>query len=872
MPKSPKSVPPKIVIGFDTEYQLDAKTNRNNVLSHQAFLINCDTGREYHVIKHVRPYRGKYVRLSLDEFLVMVFLGALKAGAIATYPRSITLAAHFARADLSMFADFHSRLKRKFSPIRGTYASTVRRLSIKLSTPTGFRRLTIALVDTTLVAPDKSKLEKLGEYVGLDKLEIPLPYSIENMERYRDEQLEAFEGYALRDAEIAARYVVITQQMLEPHVGVRSFPTLGAAGVAMFRRSLSKKDLIAFLGLDDGLDSEKRSRSKPASHLGMLWAHSSGCYHGGLNSIFCVGYSPAGRTVLDVDLRGAYPTAMAAIAWPDWSGARYTKSLDDLAVADAAMTFALVKFKFPPNTKFPCLPVRSSNKHGLLYPLAGESWCCGPELVVALDVGASIEVMDGYRVDWLRLDYPFAGFSQRAAELRKAAKEAGDVLREKLFKQLSNSLYGKVAQGVAAKRPIADDVAEHRVFDAEAGEMTDLPPSSITCPPFAAWVTSLVRAVLCETLHRLPPTAIALMATTDGILFVGDVADLDTSGPLARAMARARARVEGLSDPPIWEVKGCMPRVITLKTRGEIPVVPADWAAPVHLAMAGAHLPDHLQTDVERARFAERFYRERNYDTTFERKEFTPLSEQHRKECDLTSKIVPVKLPWDYDWKNEPVEPVTDVEGVASFATKPWPTICAFEEQRRNSDDWRHNQRRVLRTARDFADMNEWIALRPTRKALRTNARGVMPNLPRAIVVEILRLPWQKRPPLKEIARVFAQATGCHVVEQTIKDIRIKRDEIETAWVYMLTDADIEFARLFGTTPKRIAMLRAAVAPNSIAERQFSKIVWEQQAAPATQLVSLPRDNADDDDEDEDDEGRIRMRAASMRGEPEGAG
>jgi hypothetical protein len=52
----------------------------------------------------------------------------------------------------------------------------------------------------------------------------------------------------------------------------------------------------------------------------------------------------------------------------------------------------------------------------------------------------------------------------------------------------------------------------------------------------------LVRAVLCETLHRLPPTAIALMATTDGILFVGDVADLDTSGPLARASSGPRSR------------------------------------------------------------------------------------------------------------------------------------------------------------------------------------------------------------------------------------------------------------------------------------------------------------------------------------------
>ena len=78
-----------------------------------------------------------------------------------------------------------------------------------------------------------------------------------------------------------------------------------------------------------------------------------------MNTIYHVGYSPLGREVLDVDLAGAYTTALAAIGWPDWASSRYTKSLDDLAVVDEAMTFAQVKFRFPPETKFPCLPIRS---------------------------------------------------------------------------------------------------------------------------------------------------------------------------------------------------------------------------------------------------------------------------------------------------------------------------------------------------------------------------------------------------------------------------------------------------------------------------------------------------------------------------------
>ena len=104
--------------------------------------------------------------------------------------------------------------------------------------------------------------------------------------------------------------------------------------------------------------------------------------------------------------------------------------------------------------------------------------------------------------------------------------------------------------------------------------MADLPPSSITCPAIAAWATSFVRAMMLEALHRLPSTAIALQATTDGILFVGAESDIDTSGPVARAFRRARALVTGEPDPPIWEVKHRLPRVITFKTRGMISVVP----------------------------------------------------------------------------------------------------------------------------------------------------------------------------------------------------------------------------------------------------------------------------------------------------------
>ena len=212
--------------------------------------------------------------------------------------------------------------------------------------------------------------------------------------------------------------------------------------------------------------------------------------------------------------------------------------------------------------------------------------------MVALAMGATIQVMEGYRVDRiLSRANPFAAFAGNIFEGRKAASASGDGMLELVYKLLGNTLYGKISQGVASKRPIADDVEDHRIFDAETGEMADLPPCSITCPPIAAWATSFVRATMFEALYRLPSTAIALQATTDGILFVGNESDIDTSGPIAQAFKCARSLVTGATDPRIWELKHRIPRVITFKTRGMISVVPVDWAQKIHIAKLALGFP-----------------------------------------------------------------------------------------------------------------------------------------------------------------------------------------------------------------------------------------------------------------------------------------
>jgi hypothetical protein len=829
MAKRRKPAPAPLWVAFDTEYELAAR--RNDILCYSYGAFNPDTGLTCKFIFHVYPdWRNQYVRLTLGGFLSRVIRHALKEGVVQTYPRSIVMVAHFTRADLSMFADFHSDLKRRLRPIRGTLVTSDRRLAYRIPFPDGERRVTISVIDTLLISPDKTSLASLSDYVDLPKLEIMAGYAITAMKRYRDEQPQAFDEYAGRDPLIALRYAISYYEHLKK-LGISGRPpTVAAAGVALLRGLFrSKTDRYSFFGQEVGPSRNKRHQHQVAPHLQTVMAHAALCYHGGLNDTYYVGYSPPGKVVSDADLAGAYPTGLAATSWPDWSSVRYTKSLADHAVIDEAMTFAHVRFKFPDDTKHPCLPVRSGNQHGLVFPLEGEAWVCGPELVVALAMGAKIDVVDGYRVEWSpgRAN-PLTEHARINHVGRTAALAAGQPLLAAVHKLLANSLYGKISQGVGSARALAEHAEDHRIFHTATGEMEVLPPCSITCAPIAAWATSFVRATMSETLHRMPPTSSVLQATTDGILFIGSESDLNTSGPVAQAFKRARARVTGETDPQIWIIKHRLPQVIVVKTRGLITVVTEDWAGDVHLAKAGARLPEHLKTEVERTRYAEQFYRGRDYDTKFTRGGLVSLREQFETGCDLVSVgDVEVALNWDCDFKNKPVEPVVDVEGVISFYTRPWRTIDEFEDFRKNFDDWRRFQRRVLKSSSDHADMLEWIALRPTRKTLRTNSRGVLPNLAIAIVAIAVRRPMRERKPYKEIAQILARATGRVVTEQHVKDIRRKRDQIPDQCVSQLSRADIEFARRYGTNPIAIAQLGDSIVPGSIAERQFAEI-WER--------------------------------------------
>jgi hypothetical protein len=809
MRKRPANLParpqPRIIVGFDSEWVVDGPLNK--MLSYQMVVLNTDTGK---VSENYFPLDGRTSRRPKDLgwLLAHALRRAITDRVITTYPDKLILAAHFARADLTALADFNE-IKSRLTALRKTYSTTAIPLVVNVATQRGEKKINVSVADTMLLAPAKTRLEKLGADLGIRKVELPVGYTKDRMDLFQADRPEEFRVYAMTDALIAARWAARVLSVLGGLGITKPVATLAAAAVELAAREIAKHiDLNEYLGKD----KSRRGKPRVKPNLVELWPFAAQCYHGGFNSVFSFGLSPEGREVTDVDIASAYTTSLAMAQIPDWPTARKTTNLDELAVVDQAMTFAYARFKFPAVTLRPCLPVRASKQRGLIYPLAGETWCCGPELVVALGLGAEIEVLGGWRVNWTADDVrPLEGYTRMINQLRADAKAARDTVKEKTLKEIGNSGYGKFAQAVASMRVIKDDIVYRKTFDTKwGGETDDLGPSRITQPMIAAFVTSVVRAVLSEAVSRLPRLMWLGTVTTDGMLFAGARSDLDESGPVATAFKNARARITP-DNPAMWEIKHVIPRALVTKTRGTYTIAPPDWSGTPVIARAGFRLSagqgDGLNPIHECAKWIEMF-RTRDYDTKVEQHTLVSLRQQHVNGRALQEVIRQTRWNADIDLKNKPVN-VRDEEELFAADTFPWGTIDEFEYARDHLDAFRKTQSRVIKTARDYLDMLAWAAGQASRRAVNARASSKLPPLARAValaamygVCGVSRIKGAAgrganvAPTYADFASALSRLTGITITKTDIKHVKhrgVGPEKLAGSVSYLTAD-DISFA------------------------------------------------------------------------------
>jgi hypothetical protein len=710
-------------IGFDTEYVFNPETQQNDILSYQSYVVLPDNTGISNII--YPPDSQKKSRLSFKDFLFQTITPLLETGVITKWPGIINIYAHFIRADIASFANFWSDYKILLKGIRGTVSSFKNRYGIDFDEQQERRVKTeqimfdkrtspprcsnVAFIDTLLITPGGMGLAECGELLGLPKLTIPAPYSITNMREYLLGDRAGFEAYALRDAEIAVRYALQVRNFCARELMIDRVPaTIGAMAVSRFTKTLKENNMSPEVCLGTHIKTRElwltekqafRTIKNPASvpSRELFETFPINCYHGGRNECFMMGVTPSDHWY-DYDLAGAYTTGLLDILTPDYGNIRLSKNPDDYC--GHVMGFALVTFRFPESVPYPSLPVRT-DQYGLFFPLSGESWATAPEIELALSLGAEMTIHSGIIVPWICDTSPhnsestsvFLPFVQQVRENRN--RHIKGSLEEKFWKEIGNSLYGKLAQGLRAKT----------AFDTARGLNRSLPPSSVTQPFFAAHVTGFIRAVVGELMNALPSDSSVVSVTTDGFLTNCPLDKINMSGPLS-------SRFQSLCDivDPGSSMLTCkheVSQLIAMKTRGQL-TYRAIQGKPVVHARAGVKPP----ADIPRSDYNDYMvdlYLNRLPGQTLSRSTLISTREMWRSESDLVSREQDIRLNLEFDFKRQPVQPAMN-EGHLLMSSRPWDNMEEALQQRSLFDDWR--QTHTLKTLADWDDWCDFLYCR----------------------------------------------------------------------------------------------------------------------------------------------------------------
>lgn len=768
---------------------------------------------------------------------------------------TVVLVAHYAIVDFSTFYDY-KELFRRVDSARGTVVTTARPLLIPITDRwrNSSRSIVVHLRDTMMLAAAGSKLAVLGERVGLPKLDLPDGFGKDRMDLLQDERHQDFVCYGARDAEIALLHV---EKLIGRTAGTVPI-SLGSQAATIFKQAIcfergwtTEQFDLEFRGL--GVVTEKfqdtesgtirtRSHLSPRDEAVMLLDVATRCYFGGRNESFLYGIHRAtdGRVWHDYDLASAYPTAMVLVPDPDYSqpAAVLTGRLGRGGIGPTSWAFGYVHFRFPDNVYYPCIPVKDAAGRGLVFPREGQTWACAPELWLALELGAHIDLILPMLVQPTQNSYGLATGVKRLVELRLEARrqfQKGST-EELAAKERANSSYGKLAQGLAGSR----------VYSTRHDRTDAVPPSSITSAPHAALTTGLVRMIASAAMNELHALGYAIASiTADGFLTDAPqdvIAGLPLGG-FAQDVARSREFLAG--DSVIWEEKHACRVLVMLATRTGFGLEPVDdhklpaaggsykpnpammerysvlgrkqYERRHGLLDADAPLSDaalHEFFTMGRPEALAELAMKRDGRIAVELHALPSTRDYVRHDADGVGRDIKRLIRWEFDYKRQPLPDTVHMEKVTidgqtfehvSYATRPWPTFDAWLDGRGAMDLAKEGS---IKTERDAQDVMARIGRSLSTTARTTYVRGgahraaAIATL-RALRSKLMACDWLNGAAGVEVCKRVGEAFGVELTTSDWKNAgRPSRTAIDFALLAQFAPAlDALGARALADTP-----------------------------------------------------------------------
>lgn len=714
-----------IYIGYDCEWE---ESNEKLIAqSYQFYIVG--PGGEFSAI--FLPTSDKPTgRLAFKELLPIIINQGKQFGCIIEPPKRVLIAGYFLRADLAMLSDL-VEFKQELDNVGGSIATTGKAVdfeihykrwdlerslngtSLNLNDDKDFFGLPVSFIDVKKHDPEGKGLFALGDLLGIPKIVLPVGYEINKISKLKLEKWEKFAEYGITDAKIAVYYYLsilsFAKNLLNVEGDYELAPaTVGSLAVQFCRKTFAGDGLNfeELFGVQEDEEQDWSShRSYPKrqkkmvlnGHRDFYENFTIKCFLGGRNETFYAGPTLPGEWH-DYDLIGAYTTALALIREIDYENAYNARNIDDI-IGDK-MGFAWVDFRFPKDTLYPVLPVRTKER-GLIYPLRGQSYCTSPEIELALSQGAQLKLLRGVVYPW-KGENPkrfFVPFVQKIRELRAQYKQTGETLREKYAKLIGNSLYGKTGQGLKEKS----------VFNTRDMESQKVPPSMLTNAAAAATATGIVRATVGEILHRLPRERTVISVTTDGILTDAPLSELDLNGPICKRYQELVGIITNGTSTKMVEEKHRLRQAVSIRTRGLATLlrgVPESRIPTLFLAKSsispppGCNDPNGYVVDLY-------FNRQPGQKTMI--RPFVSPRDQWIKEMDVFRLERLQTLNMEYDMKRRPINPRTVDTACGShiaFETVPWETAEQAVKVRGYLDEWRKT--RNLKTMEQYKDWEDY--------------------------------------------------------------------------------------------------------------------------------------------------------------------
>ena len=733
-----------LYIGIDSEWQRIKDRNANHILCYTAAVYTKDKDGEpkerVYIVHTEGPRRSQ--RLSLDHFLGYVVHQAKKDKMIVVWPKDIKVLCHFMRADIVNFSDFwRTDNKNSVEALRSTVVSLglpksiIKEVRIDNTTDIMFigsnRRVSrkalilkdqhrkprlahVKFIDTLLLSPLASgSLENIAKLIDFPKEKISEGYSIENMLKFRDEQPEKFEEYALRDAQIALRFGLHMMKTIKTEFDQDVLPTtLGSLGVKLVKKSFDGKkhfqDTFGLYHQKVEYFHHKNHRIQTREELCIdpvvetFYKLATNSFKGAHNVAYAIGAT--NEVTSDLDLMGAYSMGLLDLCEPDYSKQFFSTNNDDFK--GHILGFAYAEIEFPESVRYPTVAFRAGTK-GLYFTHKGTDYVTAAEIDLALRLGADVNILTGCIIPW-KNDNRF--FEPVIKDLRQKRQQFPKKSTEnEMYKLIMNSIYGKTGQGLSGANS----------FNTVSGESKKIPPSDITNPFFASHITGLIRAVLGELLNNLPEDVKLINAITDGFLSTIKIKDpkniqpdeVDTSTPLCR---RFQALVH-LVDPTahMLEVKSKSNQLICGKTRLHFTTIPhPDWSEIKDQVLAKGSLSIPKEELNDPHKYIANTYLTRTPESTVTNSHLISTREQWLTESDLVEYQRVIKLNMDFDFKRRPFNPkmvATPYGECLSYDTSTWSTVAEGRMAREIFDTWRENN--CMTTIEKFEEFEDYYQL-----------------------------------------------------------------------------------------------------------------------------------------------------------------